>query len=264
MEDSPLQLAKREIQLSLRNKPVWVGLVAAGVILGLAGPFGTDQVLRLVPRLLYWGVMTVGFYFLGSFVGTYLGRQFALWRMPYWPGIVVAGVGAGLVIFACLMVINIALFDVPLDCTRCLAILGGNVVGIAVIVTVAIVYIKQSMEIDGANSVGTAVSAPPFILKRVPVEKRGVLLSLSVSDHYVEVVTTNGSDLVLMRLSDAMAETGDTPGLQVHRSHWVALSAIASARRDGAKAVLTLTDGREIPASRTYVPALKEAGVLPR
>ena len=66
-----------------------------------------------------------------------------------------------------------------------------------------------------------------------------------------------------MRLSDAMEEVGDTQGMQVHRSHWAALDQIVSARRDGAKAILTMTDGREIPASRTYVPALKAAGVLP-
>lgn len=261
MEDSPLQLAKREMQLSLRNKPVWVGLFAAGFILGLAGPFGTDQVLRLIPRLIYWTALTIGFYFVGSFIGTFLNRVFAAWNLPFWPSVVIAGAGAGLAIFLILMGINIALFDVPLDCATCHIILGANVVGISIIVTVAIVYIQQSLLQSAPVQEGAGA---PAILKRLPLEKRGALVSMSVSDHYVEVVTEKGTELLLMRLTDAMGETGDTQGLQVHRSHWVALDAIQGARREGAKAVLTLTGGREIPASRTYVPALKEAGVLPR
>ena len=34
--------------------------------------------------------------------------------------------------------------------------------------------------------------------------------------------------------------------------------------RDGDKARITLKDGRDIPASRSYIPALKHAGLLPR
>jgi DNA-binding LytR/AlgR family response regulator len=65
-----------------------------------------------------------------------------------------------------------------------------------------------------------------------------------------------------MRLADAIAETEGCTGLQVHRSHWVALDHIAAARREGARGVLTLVDGREIPVSRTYVPSLRDAGLL--
>jgi len=70
--------------------------------------------------------------------------------------------------------------------------------------------------------------------------------------------------MVLMRLSDAMKETGDLPGAQVHRSHWVAFSAVRAARRDGDRAILTLTSGVEIPVSRANLPKVKEAGLLPR
>lgn len=269
MDDSPFQFAKRETQSSFAAKPVWAGLVAAGAILGVAGPFGTDDVLRLIPRLVYWLALTIGFFFTGSFVATYLGMLLTKARLPLWPAYALAGGGAGGVIFALLMGINIALFDVSLDCIQCLLVLAANVVGISMIVTLASVYITQALQSDETKTLasdtapGNVTPAVPSILKRLPMEKRGALLSLSVDDHYVEVVTSNGRELLLMRLSDAMNEVGDTPGLQVHRSHWVALAAITSARREGAKAILTLQDGREIPASRTYVPALKEAGILP-
>ena len=89
-------------------------------------------------------------------------------------------------------------------------------------------------------------------------------MALSVEDHYVRIMTSKGADVVLLRLSDAMRETGDELGLQVHRSHWVALSAVKSTRRDGDRAILTLTTGEDIPVSRRYMPDIKEAGLLAR
>jgi len=69
--------------------------------------------------------------------------------------------------------------------------------------------------------------------------------------------------MLLMRLSDAIRETAPTAGLQVHRSHWVARDQIASVKRTGDRAIMTLKTGAEIPASRTYIPALRDAGLLP-
>ena len=103
---------------------------------------------------------------------------------------------------------------------------------------------------------------PPRILQRLDIHKRGALISLSVQDHYVDVVTTKGTGLLLLRLSDAIAETEPTAGLQVHRSHWVAADQIARAQRSGDKAILTMTDGRDIPVSRTYLKTVREAGIL--
>ena len=97
----------------------------------------------------------------------------------------------------------------------------------------------------------------------MPLDKRGPLISLSVQDHYVDIVTTRGREMLLLRLSDAIRETQPTPGLRVHRSHWVALDQVSSARRDGARAVLTMSDGRDIPVSRSHVAAVKEAGLFP-
>ena len=121
----------------------------------------------------------------------------------------------------------------------------------------------EEVTLDEAEEAAVRELVGRLTLRRLPVEKRGRLISISVADHYVEVATSAGSALILMRLTDAMAETGDTPGLQVHRSHWVAIGEVTAARRDGARAILTLSDGRDIPVSRTYVPAVKEAGLLP-
>lgn len=44
------------------------------------------------------------------------------------------------------------------------------------------------------------------VLQRLPIEKRGELISMTVIDHYVEATTTRGKHLILMRFKDAIAE----------------------------------------------------------
>ena len=64
------------------------------------------------------------------------------------------------------------------------------------------------------------------LMQRLPWEKRGPLVSLSAEDHDMRVTTAYGTKLLLIRLSDAIKEVGYTRGIQIHRSHWVALDQI--------------------------------------
>jgi DNA-binding LytR/AlgR family response regulator len=66
--------------------------------------------------------------------------------------------------------------------------------------------------------------------------------------------------MLLMRLSDAIAETEPTPGFQIHRSHWVAQDAIGSVHSTSRKSEVVLHSGERLPVSRTYLPQLKDAG----
>nr|WP_258571113.1 LytTR family DNA-binding domain-containing protein [Flavimaribacter sediminis] len=100
-------------------------------------------------------------------------------------------------------------------------------------------------------------------MKRLPVELRGKLQYLTVQDHYVEVVTDKGSYLVLMRLGDAIAETAPVEGLRIHRSHWVALSAVGRIRREGDRLLVETVGGAVLPVSRSHRAALREAGLVP-
>ena len=104
-----------------------------------------------------------------------------------------------------------------------------------------------------------AASANSFA-KRIPAHLGSDLLALGAEDHYLRVLTPLGSDLILMRLSDALGELGPEAGLQVHRSWWVAKDAVRELRRDGARTVLVLCNGLEVPVSRTYLAAVRAAG----
>ncbi|MBB3160582.1 DNA-binding LytR/AlgR family response regulator [Rhizobium laguerreae] len=90
------------------------------------------------------------------------------------------------------------------------------------------------------------------ILDRLKPENRGSLLRLSVQDHYTEVVTSRGRELVLLRFADALKETAATPGFRVHRSHWVADAHVESLKRGNGRLLILTRDGTEIPVSHSY------------
>lgn len=263
MTDTPVQTAKRELQSLLGNRATWIGVGAAGVILAFMGPFNTEAALGIAPRLAYWLAVVAITFSLGSAISTLVAEVLRA-RMAPAAAIVLAGAAAGIANFAALLLINWLVFRLGFEDKGYLIGLGINVVVISIIIAGAYVSIHRHIETSAAPApLSGGAPEPAKILSRLPIDKRGALLALSVQDHYVEVVTDKGAELILMRLSDAMDEVGGTPGLQVHRSHWVATKAVTQAKRDGARAILTLTDGREVPASRTYIPALKEAGLLP-
>ena len=100
-----------------------------------------------------------------------------------------------------------------------------------------------------------SVEAAPAILRRLPPTKRGRLIRISVRDNYVDVVTDRGRSLVLMRLTDAIAETQPEPGLRVHRSHWVSFHGVVGCVRGNGRLFLLARDGTRVPVSRSYRPA---------
>ena len=107
-------------------------------------------------------------------------------------------------------------------------------------------------------------STTPKLLARLSPRLGHDVLALQGEDHYVRVHTTLGSELLLMRLGDAVEELGGMAGERVHRSWWVAREAVAEARMNGRRACLTLSNGVEAPVSREATSRLRRAGWLGR
>lgn len=99
-------------------------------------------------------------------------------------------------------------------------------------------------------------------LQQLPVEKRGKLYCLEMSDHYVKVYTDKGHHMLLMRFKDALSLLEAHQGLQTHRSWWVALDAISKVKKESRKTTLVLENGLEVPVSRTYQAQVKTAGIF--
>ena len=88
----------------------------------------------------------------------------------------------------------------------------------------------------------------------INVQKRGQLISVSAQDHYVSITTSGGADLIRMTLSDAIALIEPGVGVQIHRSHWVALSAIQNVNEQNR--TVTLINGDLLPVSAQFLPNL--------
>lgn len=106
-----------------------------------------------------------------------------------------------------------------------------------------------------------AGAAPARFFDRLPLRLRGAdIYAVEAEDHYLRLHTSRGQDLILMRLTDAIAELEGVEGAQTHRSWWVARDGIDAAKRGDGRARLTLKTGAEAPVSRTFARALREAG----
>ncbi|MCO4824808.1 MAG: LytTR family transcriptional regulator [Amylibacter sp.] len=101
-----------------------------------------------------------------------------------------------------------------------------------------------------------------LILRKLGPDSGQKLVRMQSADHYVEVHTEKGAKLLLMRLSDATQMLETFEGAQVHRSHWVNFAEIAGVIKRNRKIWLRMSDGAEIPVSRSFRPSLRAAGMI--
>ncbi|NDV02018.1 LytTR family DNA-binding domain-containing protein [Pseudoroseicyclus tamaricis] len=266
MNGKAVQTALRETQRALLSRHALAVMAGLSVILAIVGPYETHALLTPLQRLGYWllavGLSGVAGTFAPAFLTHAVPNLSPRLRAP------AAAAGTATLVLCGVLVLNGVVFGTWPGAPGYLRLMLLTVGGVSFILSLVLFYYEEtrhapSPEAPSPEAPPATESSPPRLLSRLAEDQRGELVSISVRDHYVEVTTTQGTGQLLMRLSDAMAETARGEGLQVHRSHWVSRAHVTCARRDGARACLTLSDGREIPASRTYLPALKEAGLLP-
>ena len=252
--DAAAQTAMRELRRHLRQPTTAVALCCVALVLAIFDAFGLGDAAGLGVRLVYLMVMVWSTYAIGCLVAGTFGAWLERRRMPSVLAWILQGAVAGIFILAAVLGLNWLMFGWAGG--GAIGPLAATVISSAIVITVGIEFVSTRRQATGA-----AERTPP-LLDRLPHDRRGNLLALSAEDHYTRVRTSGGETLLLMRLSDAIKEAEPTVGLQVHRSHWIAQAAVTAARRGKDKATLTLCDGAEIPVSRTYLPLLREAGLL--
>lgn len=231
--------------------------VAAGAFLAAVGAFGTGSV-SLATRLIYWVPMIVA--------GTAAGFAVAL-RMMRRPRI-----GENQVLVWAIVTLLIALPGTLFVWGYTTLIFGASPRSLPwLFVDVLIVTGAAAALMMLINRPGPATrAAPPTpsgepaavrFLERLPSKLKGATLyAVEAEDHYLRLRTSKGSDLILMRLADAIAELDGIEGAQVHRSWWVAKDAVAEVKRADRRVTLVLKDGAEAPVSRPNITALRESG----
>ena len=270
MADGGSHFALRELQARVSSPALLIGLGSIAVVLGISGPFGTYARLNLAERLVYWLTMVALTYLVGLFAARLAERLLARHvNRPRLLELLAAGV-AGTPVTLVVIAINLIAFSGDTGVHP--LILWPSCTLISVL---AMVIRQQMLAAGGGRAQPPAAemaarpepaveTGVPAIVERLPAEKRGALLALSVEDHYVQVITSRGRGLVLIRLGDAMRETLPVPGIQIHRSHWVALTAVTGVQRSEGRLLLVLSSGDVLPVSRSMLPQVRAAGLLDR
>ena len=78
----------------------------------------------------------------------------------------------------------------------------------------------------------------------------GNILWITAQEHYVKIVTTRETRTVLHRFSDLVRDLRNYPGMQIHRSHWVAYEAITGMEKSGQTMKVSLRTGDDIPSQQ--------------
>lgn len=110
----------------------------------------------------------------------------------------------------------------------------------------------------------TAASREPHFFQRLS-RLTGLavdeLVAVEAEDHYIQVHSTRGKELVYYRFRDALQELEAVPGLQIHRSAWVSRRHVTSLDGRGRKLEVVLVTGERLPVSLSNRGALLQAGL---
>jgi len=229
--------------------------VVAGVFMALAAPFETHLV-PLDVRLTYW----IGLMVAGSIWG-HIAAQ-GVFRIPRlseyrWLAGVVLTLVIGLPYTVVVWLVTGWGFNSGPRLALLPYFLGPVMLVSAAMTGIAMLANPAQRETHAAG----ADAGPPKFLDRLPLKLKGAeIWAVEAEDHYLRIHTDRGSDLILMRLSDAVGELEGLEGAQTHRSWWVARSAVVGAKRNDGRAVFTLKNGVEVPVSRTWAKVLRAKG----
>ena len=244
----------------------------AAALLTYLGPFGTWTDLSVADRLVFW-TTTVGVnWFVALVVFNVTIKAFESRNRPVWAACLLSSLIAALPGSATVWLAAAVYLDYrPTNMSGTVGLYAQVLVLHLLIGSVASYAIRRSLRKPGEAELrpadetsGTEAShAPPeaALLARLSAGARADILHLRMQDHYVEVHTAVGMEMLLLRFRDAIREVEGVDGLRVHRSHWVARAAVARVeRRRGGAVVLHLVNGSKVPVSRSFAPALREQG----
>jgi hypothetical protein len=221
-----------------------------GVGCGIVGPFGSYLNGAVLTRIAYWTVMLwIGVVLLGLVIGgaVRLGRARGL-SAAFCAG---AGglIGAVPVAFIAWLIGQglwpraVASVE-PLD-------------WYAQTLFIAAPLVAGAMWLERRPGAAQVQPARPAAADEAALS---LALCLQMEDHYVRVYRASGSTLVLMSMRRALETVRHIPGAQVHRSWWVARSAVRGVEDNGRSVALVLDGGLRAPVARNRVAQLRADG----
>jgi len=231
----------------------WLFLTA---MMAVAGPFGSYDHIPIVQRALFWAVIAAL-----SLVVAVAFRVVVFRRLgwcDYWRSAPLIGLAVTAVMTFPLQAIAGALTRstgyMPPGAGESALFIFCLSMGFCAL-RAAIEGLPAELELPAEEA--DVPPAPPRLLDRLPGELRAPVIRIAVRNHHVDVFTEKGAHSLLMRFSDAIAEMEGQDGVQVHRSHWVAASAVTGVEREGGRLFVRTSDGTRVPGSRSCAPQVE-------
>lgn len=254
------------------------GMAVLAVVVGFLGPFGSYTGNSLVYRVQAWGGLLLGAYvFVRPLIWGlgHLARHTALPRnsLMFWGAVAMAVPLAMLwrmVGQDAFRALNGYAVLVPFALLSALAVLG--------VTRWAENTSQRLLRHPSLPTIPTPAQTPvvlhpsltadseeeaPTLAARLSAGFQFPIIALQGEDHYVRVHGLNGSELVLMRLRDAITEMDGHPGEQVHRSWWISRGGVEKLARSGRSWSVRLANGELAPVARESVDRLRRSGFLP-
>lgn len=247
--------------------------LTAGTFIGFLSPFGMDEI-PMYWSMFYWIITCIIGYVI--YLPTiFYGNRWLTKILPiHWCRIALCAFVASIVMSFVVPIITWLIFSTEIHLAEQFwdvfskAIVIGGVLTFASLLQDYLTAQKEELAAQKMLNEEQQQHATKLINQDVedfmallPIDKRGELICLEMEDHYLKVYTDKGHHLLLMRFSDALTKLAQYPGLQTHRSWWVALSAITAMNKEGRKTTLSLINNLEVPISRTYAESVKAANI---
>lgn len=249
-----------------------IGYALTSALLIWTGPFSTYDLFPLVIRIFYWGLINLAAWLLTASLAIGI-EQFLKKRMQpltkrmevtgaFLAGCMSATPLAFIVVMANRLTLPYSTNPQAINSLPDFLSLLSHIAPLTILISVlyTLWHHRQSSAdqpgLDEALVSTTDTEQPKSIsspfLDRLPKHLGRDLLWLSSQDHYLEVKTIKGKDLILMRLGDAVKELEDYAGARIHRSHWVADAAVERIETREGRLFVHLNDETCLPISRTY------------
>jgi hypothetical protein len=233
--------------------------LAIGLGVGYLGPFGSFQ-MPLGQRMLYWVILIGVGHAIFSLTDLLCQKWLANKNFHAYIDLVITSMIGAVFLSFFVDWMSHLFFDSSLSFPHSLLFYYPKVLILSLILNLFGHLLEQARQAKPAATQAQA-SDNPFI-KRLPHELGTQLICFSMEDHYLKVYTHQGDHMMLMRMKDALVELEHYPGMQVHRSWWVALDAIKQVKKQSRKATLIMDNDMAVPVSQKFLPQLKAHGLL--